>query len=424
MKPVMLKMERARAAPALDPVALREDFPILKTRLHDGKVLVYLDNAATSQKPEPVIRTMSEYYRSTNANIHRGLHSLAERATEGYEAVRTKVAALLNAPYARSIVYTRGTTEGINLVAHGWGRKFIGEGDEIVLSEMEHHSNMIPWQQLAHERRAVLRYIPVLEDGTLDLEAYHRLLGPRVKLVSVTHMSNVLGTVNPVRDMAAAAHDCGAVFLVDAAQSVPHGPVDVQDLDCDFLAFSGHKMCGPTGIGVLYGRPEVLEQMDPFMGGGEMICKVFWDRATWAEVPHKFEAGTPPIAEVFGLGAAIDYLVRIGMDNIQEYEHALTRYALRRLQEVPGIRIHGRAPLRGGVISFELDGVPAHDIAQFADREGIAIRSGFHCAQPLLRKLGVPASGRASFYFYNLEWEIDRLADALNKTREFFNRGK
>lgn len=414
---------KRETAPGLDPAALREDFPILKTCVHDGKPLVYLDNAATTQKPLSVIRALSEYYETTNANIHRGIHYLAERATEGYEAVRAKVAGLINAPDVRSVVYTRGATEGINLVANGWGRKFISRGDEIALSEMEHHSNMIPWQLLAREKGAVLRYIPVLEDGTLDIEAYHRLLGPRVKLVTVTHVSNVLGTINPVREMAAWAHGCGAVFMVDAAQRVPHGPVDVQDLDCDFLAFSGHKMCGPTGIGVLYGKLEILDQMDPFMGGGEMILKVLWDRATWAEVPHKFEAGTPPIAEVFGLGAAIEYLERIGLDNIQAYEHRLTRYALRRLEEVPGIRIHGRAPQRAGVISFELSGVPAHDVAQCVDQEGIAIRSGFHCAQPLLRKLGVPASSRASVYFYNLEWEIDRLAEALARTRDFFEHG-
>jgi cysteine desulfurase/selenocysteine lyase len=423
MKPATLNIERETAALNLDPAALRQDFPILKTRVHNGKPLIYLDNAATTQKPQSVIQALSEYYQATNANVHRGLHYLAEQATLGYEAVRAKVAGLINAPDVRSIIFTRGTTEGINLVAHGWGRKFIRAGDEIVLSEMEHHSNMIPWQLLAREKGAFLRYIPVLDDGTLDMQAYHRLLGPRVKLVSVTQMSNVLGTINPIREMAASAHGCGAVFVVDAAQSVPHGPVDVQDLDCDFLAFSGHKMCGPTGIGVLYGKREILDEMDPFMGGGEMIMKVFWDHATWAEVPHKFEAGTPPIAEAFGLGAAIDYLRRIGMENIQMYDRKLTRYALRRLKEVPGLRIFGRAPLRGGVISFELAGIHAHDVAQFADQEGIAIRAGHHCAQPLMRKMGVPATGRASVYFYNLEWEIDRLVEALIKTKDFFEHG-
>jgi cysteine desulfurase/selenocysteine lyase len=288
---------------------------------------------------------------------------------------------------------------------------------------MEHHSNMIPWQLLAREKGATLKFIPVREDGTLDLDVYRNLLDPRVKLVSVTHMSNVLGTINPIKEMTALAHRAGALMMVDAAQSVPHLPVDVQNLDCDFLAFSGHKMCGPTGIGVLYGKPEILETMDPFMGGGEMILKVFWDHATWAEVPHKFEPGTPPIAEAFGLGAAVDYLAGLGMDALQAHEKKLTRYALERLKEVPGLRIFGAAPDRGGAISFELPGIHAHDVAQFVDREGVAIRAGHHCAQPLMRKLGVPATGRASLYLYNLESEIDQLVAALIKTREFFNHG-
>jgi cysteine desulfurase/selenocysteine lyase len=407
-------------AAALDPRAIRRDFPILARTIHDGKPLVYLDNAATSQKPQVVIDAVADYYRAINSNVHRGLHQLAEQATEGYEAVRGKVAALIGAADARAIVYTRGTTESINLVAHGWGRKFIQAGDEIVLSEMEHHSNIVPWQLLAGERGATLRYIPMREDGVLDLDAYRRLLGGRVKLVSVTHMSNVVGTINPVREMVRWAHEAGAVFVVDAAQSVPHLPTDVQDLGCDFLAFSGHKMCGPTGIGVLYGRPDRLEEMNPFMGGGDMIHKVNWDHSTWAEVPYKLEPGTPNIAGVFGLGAAIDYLQAIGLAAIHAYETELIRYALQRLSEVPGLRIFGQAPERGGAISFVLPGIHAHDVAQFVDREGVAIRAGHHCAQPLLRKLGVPATGRASLYFYNLREEIDALVVALLKTQKFF----
>jgi len=403
---------------------LREDFPILLQHLHGRKRLAYLDNAATTQKPRSVIQALRQYYETSNSNVHRALHVLAERATQGYEEARGKVARLIGADDTRSIIFTRGTTESINLIAHGWGRKFVSRGDEIVLTEMEHHSNLVPWQLLAAEVGAHLRFVPVLEDGTLDLGAYRNLLNRRTKLVSVTHVSNVLGTVNPVAEIAALAREAGARVAVDAAQSVPHRVVKVNDLGCDFLSFSGHKMCGPTGIGALYGRPERLEEMAPFMGGGEMIEKVFADHATWAEIPHKFEAGTPNIAGAFGLAAAIDYLEGIGFEAIERHEKELTAYALSRLRGLPGLRIHGEAPERGGVVSFSLPGVHPHDAAQFLDREGVAIRAGHHCAQPLMRKLGVVATSRASLYVYNLEEDIDQLVAGLVKTMEFFDRGR
>jgi cysteine desulfurase/selenocysteine lyase len=332
------------------------------------------------------------------------------------------VARLIHAPSESSVVFTRGTTESINLVAHGWGRKFLQPGDEIVLSEMEHHSNLIPWQLLARDREAKLRFVPVAEDGTLDQQAYLELLGPRTRLVALTHVSNVLGTVNPIRGLAEAAHAHGALFLVDAAQSVPHLPVDFQELQVDFLAFSGHKMCGPTGAGVLVADPERLDEMDPFMGGGEMILKVHLERAEWAEPPHRFEAGTPNIAGVVGLGAAIDYLERIGLEAVHAYEQDLAGYAWERLTGIPGLSMYGRAPERSGVFAFDLEGVHPHDVSQFVDREGVAIRAGHHCAQPLMRKFGVPSTGRASIYFYNTREDIDRLADALVNVKEFFAR--
>ena len=411
------------STPALDPVALRADFPILQQRVRDGKPLVYLDNAATTQKPTVVIDGLSAYYREINSNVHRGIHRLAELATEAYEESRLKLARFIGAPSERGIIFTRGTTEGINLVAHGWGDKFVNQGDEIVVSHMEHHSNLIPWQMLAQRRGATLKFIPVDEAGVLDLAALPSLLNERTRLVAVTHMSNVLGTVNPVREIVAAAHAVGAKALVDGAQSVPHLPVNVQELDCDFLAFSGHKMCGPTGIGVLYGREEVLASMDPFMGGGEMISKVFDDHATWADLPNKFEAGTPDISGAIGLGLAVDYLSGIGMDAIHAYEGQLTCYALGRLNEVPGLKVHGQASQRGGALSFEMAGVHPHDVAHFADKDGIAIRAGHMCAQPLMRRRGVGALSRASLYFYNTREEIDVLVTNLIRTKEYFDRG-
>ena len=408
---------------ALDPYSLRRDFPILSRTVRDGKPLIYLDNAATTQKPHAVLESLQSYYEEINANVHRGIHRLAELATESYEEARGKIAKFIDAPDARNIVYTRGTTEAINLVAHAWGRKFVRAGDEIILSELEHHSNLIPWQLLAQAVGAQLKFIPIPEDGSFDVAAYEKLLSPRTKLVAFAHMSNVLGTVAPARKMIDAAHRVGAKVLLDGAQSVPHLPVDVKGLDCDFLAFSGHKMCGPTGIGVLYGKLDVLESMDPFQGGGEMISKVYYDHATWAEVPHKFEAGTPDISGAIGLGTAIDYLNRIGMDTIHEQERVLTAYSIGRLQSVPGLKIHGQAPDRGGAISFEMDGVHPHDVAHFVDKDGIAIRAGHMCAQPLMRKRGVGALSRASLYFYNTREEIDALGASLVRVKEYFSRG-
>ena len=406
-----------------DPVKLREEFPILTQIIHGSKALAYLDNAATTQKPSMIVCALCDYYEECNANVHRSVHFLAGQATEQFENARRKVAAFVGAPSARSIIFTRGTTEGINLVATAWGRKFIRPGDEIIATEMEHHSNLIPWQLLAKEKGAVVKYVPVLDDGTLDQAAYRKMLSSRVKLVAFTHVSNVLGTVNPAKEMTAAAHEAGAVVLVDAAQSVPHMAVNVMDLDCDFLAFSGHKMCAPTGIGALYGRESILNEMDPYMTGGEMISKVTLEGATWAELPHKFEAGTPNIAGSIGLGTAVDYLTGLGMDRILKYEHELTAYAVEVLGRIKGLRIFGRALERGGAVSFEVEGIHPHDLAQFTDQEGIAIRAGHMCAQPLMRKLGVPAVSRASFYFYNLKEEIDRLAAAIEKAKGYFHHG-
>lgn len=406
-----------------NPVKLREEFPILTQIIHGSKPLAYLDNAATTQKPSMIVCALCDYYEECNANVHRSVHFLAGQATEQFEDARRKVAAFVGAPSARSIIFTRGTTEGINLIATAWGRKFIKPGDEIIATEMEHHSNLVPWQLLAKEKGAVLKYVPVREDGTLDQAAYRKMLSPRVKLVAFTHVSNVLGTVNPAKEMTAAAHEAGAVVLVDAAQSVPHMAVNVVDLDCDFLVFSGHKMCAPTGIGALYGRERILNEMDPYMTGGEMISKVTLEGATWAELPHKFEAGTPNIAGSIGLGTAVDYLAGLGMDNVHKYEHELTEYAVEVLGRIKGLKIFGRAVERGGAVSFEVEGIHPHDLAQFTDQEGIAIRAGHMCAQPLMRKLGVPAVSRASFYFYNLKEEIDRLAAAIEKAKGYFHHG-
>lgn len=407
----------------INVAAIRNDFPILQQQVRAGKPLIYLDSAATAQKPAVVIEALNAYYREINANVHRGIHRLAELSTEAYEEARVRVANFIGAPAPESIIFTRGTTEGINLVARAWGDANVGPDDEIMVSGMEHHSNLIPWQMLAHRHGAKLKIIPVLEDGTLDLSAYTSLLSPQTRLVAVTHMSNVLGTVNPVREITRAAHAVGAKVLLDGAQSVPHLPVSVSELDCDFLAFSGHKMCGPTGIGVLYGRLEILEAMDPFLGGGEMISKVFDDHATWAGLPNKFEAGTPDISGAIGLGVAVTYLSGLGLDVLHAYEVELTHYALGRLAEVPGLKVHGAAPERGGAISFEMAGVHPHDVAHFADKDGIAIRAGHMCAQPLMRRRGVGALSRASLYFYNTREEIDALVANLIRTREYFHRG-
>ena len=402
-----------------DVEKVRKDFPILERRIGE-KRLVYLDNAATSQKPRRVLDALGEYYEVHNANIHRAVHRLAEEATAAYEEAREKVASFLGAPDVRSLVFTRGTTESTNLVAYAWGRKNLREGDEVVLTETEHHSNLVPWQLAARATGAKLRFIPILEDGTLDMEAAERLIGSRTKLVGCIHASNVLGTINPIEELAVLAHGVGALMLVDGAQSAPHMPVDVGASGCDFFACSGHKMLGPTGVGVLWGKPEVLEEMDPFLGGGEMIREVHLDHATWNDLPYKFEAGTMNIAQAIGLGAAIDYLNDVGMENIREHERRLGEYAYDKIREVEGGTVYGPEEGRTGLVSFSLPDVHPHDLSQILDEAGIAIRSGNHCAQPLMRRLGVAATSRASFYLYNTEEEVDALVGALKRAREFF----
>jgi cysteine desulfurase/selenocysteine lyase len=409
----------------LDIAAIRADFPILDQEVHPGKRLVFLDSAASSQKPRQVIEAMRRYYEHDHANVHRGIHVLSERATAAYEGAREKVRAFINARSTREIIFTRNTTESINLVAHTWGRANLRPGDVVVLSEMEHHSNIVPWQILAEQIGFRLRYIPITDEGLLDLDAYAALLrNEPVKLVSVMHVSNVLGTVNPVKEMAAQAHAAGALFMVDGAQSVPHLTVDVQALDVDFLAFSGHKMAGPTGIGVLYGKRALLEAMPPFLGGGEMIKKVTLEGSTWNDLPHKFEAGTPAIAQAVGLGAAVDYLSALGMDNILAHEKIVVDYALDRLSEIPGLTLYGPGPEhRNGVAAFTLQDVHAHDVAQLLDAEGVAVRAGHHCAMPLHRRLGVVATARASFYVYNTRDEVDALVEAIYNARRVFRLG-
>lgn len=398
---------------------IRADFPILQRRVY-GKPLVYLDNAATTQKPRSVIDTLARYYEDTNANIHRGVHYLSERATEQYEAVRRKVRELLHAPQDCEIVFTRGTTEAINLVASSWGRWRLGPGDEIVLSTLEHHSNIVPWQLVCAATGAKIRVIPITDAGELCLDEYEKLLGPRTRMVAVSHVSNALGTVNPVREIVAAAKAAGATVLIDGAQAVAHLPVDVADLGCDFYAFSGHKVFGPTGVGVLWGRAELLEAMPPYQGGGEMIRTVTFESSTWNKIPHKFEAGTPPIAEVIALGAAIDYVNAIGHRAIGAHEHALLERATRGLSALPGVRIVGTAANKAAVVSFVVDGLHPHDIGTILDRYGIAIRAGHHCAQPLMRRLGLAATARASFALYNTVEEVDALVEGVVKVLEVF----
>jgi len=399
----------------LDIERVRADFPALSRTVH-GRPLVFLDSAASSQKPLPVLEAMERVYRECYANVHRGIYAFSEEATLAYENARDRVASFINAPVREGIIFTRNTTEAINLVAYAWGRMNIRSGDRILLTEMEHHSNLVPWQLLAQEKGAQLVYLPITDDGLLRMDLLDSLLDERVKLVAVTMMSNVLGTVNPVKEIICRAHAAGAVVLVDAAQSVPHMPVDVQDLDCDFLAFSGHKMCGPTGIGVLYGKEALLEAMPPFLGGGDMIRKVEWESATWNRLPWKFEAGTPAFVEGIGLGAAVDYLTGIGMEAIAAHERELTAYAMERLSALPGLNIIGPpAHQRGGVVAFTFRGIHPHDVAHMLDMEGIAVRAGHHCAQPLHRRLGLTATVRASFYLYNTAEEVDALARALER---------
>ena len=411
--------ERREAERVFDVERVREDFPILKQKVH-GKPLVYFDNAATSQKPVTVIEAEERFYREYNSNIHRGVHQLSERATRAYEDVRVKIRHFLNAGEAREIVFVRGTTEAINLVAMAYGRKNVQAGDEIVISAMEHHSNIVPWQILCEEKGARLRVAPVNDRGELVFEEFEKLLNSRTRLVSVTHVSNVLGTINPVREIVAAAHRMNVPVFVDGAQAAPHLKVDVRDLDCDFYALSSHKIFGPTGIGVLYGQARLLEAMPPYQGGGDMISSVSFEKTIYNVIPYKFEAGTPNIAATIGLGAAIDYIDQLGLENVAAYEHELLEYATEAVSRLPGVRIVGTARQKASVISFVLDGIHAHDVGTVLDQEGIAVRTGHHCAQPLMERFQVPATARASLAFYNTKEEVDRLAAGIEKVKHIF----
>lgn len=404
-----------------DVKAVRQDFPVLNQIIND-KPLIYLDSGASSQKPTAVIEAMNTYYREYNANVHRGIYQLSEKASEAYETARKKVGRFINAHSWREVVFTRNTTESINLVAFSWGMANLKAGDIILTSEMEHHANLVPWQQLAAHSGATVKYIPITEQGFLDMAAVETMLTPAVKLVAITQMSNVLGTIPPVEAIIKKAHAVGALVLLDGAQAVPHMPVDVQALACDFLAFSSHKMMGPTGIGVLWARQELLKEMPPFMTGGDMIKTVTLEGSSWNELPWKFEAGTPAIAEAVGLGQAIDYLNKLGMADIRQHEVELTSYALEKLSQVEGLRIYGPQDpaVRGGAITFTLGDIHPHDIAAVLDGEGIAVRAGHHCAMPLHDKLGLPATTRASFYVYNTPQDVDRLAEGLDKVRDLF----
>jgi cysteine desulfurase/selenocysteine lyase len=405
----------------LNIIKIRRDFPILSREIHPGVPLVYLDSTATAQKPVAVIEAMNDFYRHSNANIHRGIHILAEEATALYERGREQVAKFIHAPAAKQVVFTRNASESINLVAYTWGRANLKSGDVIVLTEMEHHSNLVPWQILAAERGVRLEFIPVSDDGLLDLDVYRKLLKQNPKLVAFTHMSNVLGTITPAAEIIRLAHAASAITLVDGAQSVPHIPVDVQALDVDFLAFSAHKMLGPTGIGALYGKTTLLEAMPPFLGGGLMIKAVHLRSFTPNSIPHKFEAGTPAIAEAVGFGAAVEYLAGVGMEAVAAHEQEVIAYALERLEEIPGVRVLGpSADKKGGVAAFVVEGVHPHDVAQILDHYGVAVRAGHHCAQPLHEKFGLPATTRASFYLYNTLEEVDKLVKAIYQVKKIF----
>lgn len=411
--------ERRPPSRPFDVRRVREDFPILKQRVR-GKPLVYLDNAASAQKPQVVIDALSRFYSTSYANIHRGIHWLSEQATEAYESARANVQRFLGAAEASEILFVRGTTEAINLVAHSYGKTHVRAGDEILISAMEHHSNIVPWQMLCDATGAVLRVAPINDDGELLLEEYEKLLTPRTKLVAMAHVSNVLGTINPIRRIVELAHRRNVPVLVDGAQAVPHLAVDVQALDCDFYACSGHKLFGPTGVGVLYGKAALIEAMPPYQGGGHMIQSVTFEKTTYGKVPDRFEAGTPNIAGVVGLGAAIDYMSDIGLEAITAYERELLTYATDRISRIPGIRLIGTAQDKAGVMSFVVDGVHPHDVGTFLDNDGIAIRAGHHCAQPLMSRFGVPATARASLALYNTPQDIDALAAGIHKSIEFF----
>ncbi|MCC3355781.1 cysteine desulfurase [Bacillus sp. REN16] len=400
---------------------IRSMFPILDQEVN-GRPLVYLDSAATSQKPVTVIETVDRYYREYNSNVHRGVHTLGTKATDAYENAREKVRKFINASSTQEIIFTRGTTTSINTIAESYGRDNLKEGDEIVITYMEHHANIIPWQQIAKRTGAKLKYIPLQEDGSIDLKDVEATVTNQTKIVSVVMVSNVLGTINPIKEITEIAHRKGAIMVVDGAQAAPHMKIDVRDLDCDFLAFSSHKMCGPTGIGVLYGKKALLEKMEPVETGGEMIDFVDLYESTWKELPWKFEAGTPTIAGAIGLGAAIDFLEDIGLENILEHEHKLANYAMERLSQIEGLTIYGPKH-RAGLVTFNIDDVHPHDVATVLDAEGIAVRAGHHCAQPLMKWLKVSATARASFYLYNTEEEIDKLVEGLIKTKEYFSNG-
>lgn len=403
----------------LDVAHLRTDFPILSREVN-GKPLVYLDNAASSQMPRPVIETWEQYYTTIHSNVHRGVHTLSQLATDAFENAREKLRGFLNAREAREIIFVRGATEAINLVMHGYGRVFIGAGDEIIISAMEHHANIVPWQMLCKEKGAKLRVIPMNDAGELLQDEYHALFNEHTKFVAITHVSNALGSVNPIKEMIAHAHEHGVPVLIDGAQAAPHAAVDVQDLDCDFYTLSGHKMCGPTGAGVLYGKADLLNKMQPFQGGGDMILHVTFEETIYNEIPYKFEAGTPAIASVIGLGAAVDYLNGIGMNRIAAYEQRLLTYATERISAMPGVRIIGTAKHKAAVVSFAIDGVHPHDIGTVLDQEGIAIRAGHHCAQPVMQRFCVAATARASFAFYNTLDEVDVLVDGIRTVQEMF----
>ena len=417
----MTPSQRVSRAPAVPwgVERIRKDFPILHQEVH-GKPLVYMDNAATAQKPQAVIDAIARYYATDNANVHRGVHRLSERATEAYEGARSRISRFLNAAHTREIIFVRGATEGINLVAQTYGRRVVGRGDEIVITALEHHSNIVPWQMLCEEKGAVLRVVPIDDAGEIDVATYARLLGERTRLVAAAHVSNALGTIVPVKPMIDAAHRRGIPVLVDGAQAAPHLRVDVQALDCDFYTFSGHKTYGPTGIGVLYGKAALLEQMPPFQGGGDMIKSVSFEKTVYNDLPYKFEAGTPHIAGAIGLGVALEYLEGLGLDHVAAYEHELLAHGTERLVRIPGLRLIGTAREKAGVLSFVVDGIHPHDVGTILDREGIAVRTGHHCAMPVMTRFEIAATTRASLAFYNTHEEIDALADALGRVRETF----